>query len=201
MTEPDTPTRILAAADELFGEIGYDGVSVRDIAERAGVNKALVFYHFGSKDELFARILDRYYTEHQRALERAFEADLPVRERLHRVMDAYIDYISENRHYPRLVQRLVAGSGAHMAPIKDNLGALFQSTVEALEDIAPTAGPYSARPFFVTFSGAVINYFTYAPVLAPVWGGDPLSDEGIDERRAHLHWLVDAMLGGMRPPG
>jgi len=199
MTDPDTPTRILAAADELFGEIGYDGVSVRDIAERAGVNKALVFYHFGSKDELFARILDRYYTEHQAALERAFATDLPVRERLHRVIDAYVDYISENRHYPRLVQRLVAGSGAPMAPIADNLGALFRSTVEALRDVAPTAGPRSARHFFVTFSGAVINYFTYAPVLAPVWEGDPLSDDGIAERRAHLHWLVDALLGEMRP--
>jgi len=199
MTDPDTPTRILAAADALFGEIGYDGVSVRDIAERAGVNKALVFYHFGSKDELFARILHRYYTEHQDALERAFATDLPVRQRLHRVIDAYVDYISENRHYPRLVQRLVAGSGAPMAPIADNLGALFQSIVEALRDVAPAAGPLSARHFFVTFSGAVINYFTYAPVLAPVWQGDPLSDEGIAERRAHLHWLVDALLGEMRP--
>ena len=48
---------ILAAADELFGERGYDAVSARDVARAAGVNKALVFYYFGSMEELFARVL------------------------------------------------------------------------------------------------------------------------------------------------
>jgi len=49
-----TRRALLAAARELFAVAGYDGTTVRAIAERAGVNQALLFRHFGSKDGLFA---------------------------------------------------------------------------------------------------------------------------------------------------
>jgi len=55
-----TRVAILAAAQELFAERGYERATVRDIAARAGVNQALLFRYFGSKDELFrASIADR----------------------------------------------------------------------------------------------------------------------------------------------
>src|SRR5256885_8471488 len=51
-------------SSDLFCERGYEGVSARDVAERASVNKALVFYHFGSKAKLFDRVIERYYESH-----------------------------------------------------------------------------------------------------------------------------------------
>lgn len=51
-----TRRALLAAAAELFTEHGYDRTPVRAIAERAGVNQALLFRYFGSKDALFARV-------------------------------------------------------------------------------------------------------------------------------------------------
>ena len=59
-TRIKTADRIYRAADELFCELGYDGVSMRDIAQRAGVNKASVFYHFKSKSDLAHALIDRY---------------------------------------------------------------------------------------------------------------------------------------------
>lgn len=193
----DTSDRILAAAERLFGERGYDAVSARDIALEAGVNKALVFYHHGSKEALFGRVLEGYYDAHRRALEAAFAEQVPARERLHHVIDAYLDFVAAHRNWPRLVQRAMAGSDAPVGPIRDNLAALFDNVVAALSEIAPAEGPLAARHFFLTFSGAVINYFTYGPVLESVWGSDPLSDEGIEERRAHLHWVADRLLDGL----
>lgn len=49
---------LLAAAGVLFTEHGYDGVSTREIAEKAGVNLALIQYHFGSKAKLFLETVD-----------------------------------------------------------------------------------------------------------------------------------------------
>jgi AcrR family transcriptional regulator len=49
-----TRRSLLAAARELFAADGYDGTTVRAIAERAGVNQALLFRHFGNKEQLFA---------------------------------------------------------------------------------------------------------------------------------------------------
>ena len=193
----ETGPRILAAADRLFGERGYDAVSMRDIAIEAGVNKALVFYHHGNKEALFGKVLQGYYDAHSDALRAAFEGDAPIRERLHRVIDAYLDFIAENKHYPRLVQRVAAGSGAPMEAVRANLAALYHLVEQALSEVAPADGPLAPRHFFLTFSGAVINFFTYAPLLQPAWGSDPLSDAGIAERRAHLHWVADRLLEGL----
>jgi AcrR family transcriptional regulator len=49
----DTRATILAAAREAFGERGYDGASIREIATRAGVDGALVHHYFGNKQQLF----------------------------------------------------------------------------------------------------------------------------------------------------
>jgi AcrR family transcriptional regulator len=49
-----TRRALLAAARELFAAAGYDGTTVRAVADRAGVNQALLFRHFGSKEGLFA---------------------------------------------------------------------------------------------------------------------------------------------------
>lgn len=73
----DTKTRILDAAEELFVEVGYDGMSLRQITSAAEVNLAAVNYHFGGKDPLthamLARRLDRLNQERLTALD-AYQA-------------------------------------------------------------------------------------------------------------------------------
>ncbi len=54
--EPDTKSRILAAAEAEFLANGYDRARMQAIADRAQINKAMLHYHFRSKDELFAQI-------------------------------------------------------------------------------------------------------------------------------------------------
>ena len=200
MAKPQLKERaeeILNAADALFGELGYDGVSVRDIAERAGVKKAAVFYYFDGKEALLEQVLERYYAAHHASLAQAFEAEGPLRERVHGAIDAYLDFIDTHRSYPRLVQGLVVGRPEFHHHIQKNLEPLFRWTEAALAEVAPVDGPLAARQFFLTLSGAVINTFTYAPVLEPMWGGDPLSAEAIAERRAHLRWLIDALMDSL----
>ena len=51
--------RILDAAERLFAQRGFYGVSLRDITQAAGVDVALVGYHFGGKRELFAAVFER----------------------------------------------------------------------------------------------------------------------------------------------
>jgi AcrR family transcriptional regulator len=55
----DTRARILDVAEELFGEEGFDRVSIRDITKKAEVNLAAINYHFGSKEDLIAAIFER----------------------------------------------------------------------------------------------------------------------------------------------
>ena len=54
----DTRQRILDVSAELFVEQGYDGTSLREIAERLGVTKAALYYHFTSKDQILRALLE-----------------------------------------------------------------------------------------------------------------------------------------------
>lgn len=195
--DSERANQILEAADALFGEQGYDAISVRDVAEAAEVNKALVFYYFKSKEALFERVMARYYEAHERALRDALREDGEVGERLHRLIDAYVDFIVEHQNFPRFVQQQVASDGPALPLIAQNLAAMQRFIEDALGDLVPKSGPLSARQLFLTFSASVINHFTYGHALGSAWGTDPLGVEGIAERRAHLHWLVDALLAAL----
>jgi len=64
-TQPNTDgsrEKLLVSAEQLFSERGFNGVSVRDIANSAGVNSALVSYYFGSKQGLLAEVYTRHCT-------------------------------------------------------------------------------------------------------------------------------------------
>src|SRR6201996_1683159 len=54
----DKREHILVVAEQLFGEKGFDGTSVRDIAQAAGVNLAMISYYFGSKEKLLEAMVE-----------------------------------------------------------------------------------------------------------------------------------------------
>ncbi len=85
MTRPlannDTVTAFLDAAERLLIEVGYSNITTRRLAEEAGVNHGLVHYYFGSMEQLFIAVLERYtdrLIERQRAM---YATDLPFIEK------------------------------------------------------------------------------------------------------------------------
>jgi AcrR family transcriptional regulator len=73
---------IVEAAIDCFYERGYDGTSVQDVVERAGVTKGAFYHHFTKKDELLLHIHDRFMDQQMQALEAGLAEDLPPREAL-----------------------------------------------------------------------------------------------------------------------
>src|SRR5215471_7421560 len=59
----DTRSRVQKVALELFAEQGYEKTSLREIAERLGVTKAALYYHFKSKEDIVHSFTDDYFTE------------------------------------------------------------------------------------------------------------------------------------------
>lgn len=60
-TDSDVKMKILLAAKTMFAKQGFDGTSVRQICEEAGVNVALVSYHFGGKDNMFGALFKTFF--------------------------------------------------------------------------------------------------------------------------------------------
>lgn len=186
---------ILLAADHVFGEVGYDAASTREIAALSGVNKALIHYHFKNKETLLASVLDQYYEQLGTAIRDALAADAPLRERLHRLVRAYAEFLSRNQRFCRIVQREAAG-GKHAEQIKQRMLPLFALGKDLLakEYPATRGSALAAEHLLVSVYGMIITYFTYSDVIEPLLGANPLDVSSLAAREAHLARMIDILL-------
>ena len=102
--EPEkTRAAILKSALEEFAQEGVTGARTDEIARRAGVNKALLYYYFKDKEGLYLAVLDEVFSGVRSAVEAALALDLSPRERLAAYVRAHFDYIASNPLYSRIV--------------------------------------------------------------------------------------------------
>ena len=193
-----TRDKILMAADHLFGEGGFDATTTREIAERSRVNKALIHYHFKNKEGLLASVLDRYYEKLAMTLTGALQATGSLRSKMLQLLDTYIDFLSQNRNFNRIVQREASG-GKHMDRIIAHMTPLFQLGMSVVYDAYPSTrtGEMSASQLMVSFYGMCITYFTYHKMIEELTGSDPFSAENLATRKRHLARMVDIMIAAI----
>jgi AcrR family transcriptional regulator len=88
---------ILHVAEQLFAEQGFDGTSIRDIAQHAGVNLAMINYYFGSKENLMASLLE-YRSKYTLGLLEELNKDekLSPWDKMDRLVDFYVEKILDN---------------------------------------------------------------------------------------------------------
>jgi AcrR family transcriptional regulator len=110
--DPDATRRALVSAGAaLFGEMGYDAVSIDDVASRAGVNKALISYHFGGKRGLYAEILASGFREIASRLEAAEAAAPDAAAAVRGLLRAFDAFRREHPEFPGLFMREVLSTG------------------------------------------------------------------------------------------
>ena len=117
-----SPDRILAAAALEFSERGYAGARVDRIARRARVNKAMLYYHFSSKQGLYRTLLRNTFGGIAARLEQIAASDRPPGEKLDAAVSALAAFIDAHAFFPAIMLREVAEGGAHLDP--DALAAL-----------------------------------------------------------------------------
>ena len=88
---------ILEAAARIFGEKGFDATSMQDIAEAVHLQKASIYYHFDSKQEILTAILDQALDIINITLEEVIAQSLSPDEKLRKAMVSYLHTIADNR--------------------------------------------------------------------------------------------------------
>ncbi len=92
-----TRERIFSAALYLFSRNGFDGTSVREIAERAGVTKPVLYYHYGSKEQLYIALILHCYECAREVIEPAADGSGDLRTRLRRLTRAHFECFARQR--------------------------------------------------------------------------------------------------------
>src|SRR5690606_37065193 len=128
MHDQTTPDALVSAARAIFATHGYDGASVRAITAAAGANLGAITYHFGSKRELYDRVVGGIVEPLAARVERAVAGDGDVLSRAGEVVTAYFEYLRSNPDLPQLMMQELVLSGvppaAVAAPMRRVLGAL-----------------------------------------------------------------------------
>lgn len=164
--------RILAAARAEFAEKGFDGARVDEIARRADVNKALIYYYFKSKDELLQELL-RSFLEERRKRRLAIRHDPVKRDLPGRVAEFDVDFLFEQRDILRI---------AMMEDLKSSkIGLPSSGTVlkHWLEGLAEGRDVYTKDGYEFRYTPRVIvamYFYHLIPVLSFATLGETLAN-------------------------
>jgi AcrR family transcriptional regulator len=184
--------RILDAATELFGARGFARTTIRQIAERARANSALIYYYFGSKTGLFEALVQRVQQAVHANLERSLAGSGTPREKLERFIRLQVELMRGRSPLLRIVLREVLSQNelalrALRRALEPNLGVLTQLIEDGIE-----AGEF--RAVDPTLAARTLLGSLLVPVvLAPLVMG-----EDDDDRRARLpDHIIDTYLRGV----
>ena len=189
----ETKTRILDAAVREFSEHGLAGARTEQIAASAGVNKALLYYYFESKEKLYAAALEMVSARVRDRSLAVFMRDATSGERLLRAALEHFDRILTQREFQSLMQqemmRLHKGEQGELPILVKRvfapLHAMFQSMVR--EGIA-SGELIEADWLQIILSGLGGNvfYFLSAPVWRLIVPFEPFDKEVLRQRRVAL---------------
>jgi TetR/AcrR family transcriptional regulator len=164
----DTLRRILAAAKDVFAEKGFEGARVDEIARRAGVNKATLYYHIGDKEALYGEVIHDVVGTASVNLANGIMLSLSPQEKIRTYIKTLTATFDENPQMPRIMMREIA-SGGHNLPdvfVTDLLSII--TTLTGIIEEGKAKGVFSdTLPLLVHFMtmGAIIIYKSIAPVL------------------------------------
>lgn len=113
--ESDSVQRIVDAATEVFAEAGYAGARVDEIARRAGMNKATIYYHIGGKKELYDHVITGLLRESvERIIQKVEETSTPE-EKLRQYIRALAENLNRKPAIVSIMLREIAQSGEHFS--------------------------------------------------------------------------------------
>jgi AcrR family transcriptional regulator len=162
-----SPDVILAAAALEFAERGFGGARVDRIARRARVNKAMLYYHFKSKERLYRALLRQMFSLAAARLQAIAEGPGRPAHKVDLAIATITAFILEHTFFPAIMLREVAEGGAHLD--RETLKALaaVPRTVAGIVEEGVAAGDFRpVDPFFAYFSmlAPIVFYLAGAPI-------------------------------------
>lgn len=153
-----TPEQILAAAAVEFAERGFAGARVDRIARRARVNKAMLYYHFKSKERLYRTLLRRMFAAAAEQLDAIAADTASPFDKVDRAIVAFSRLIREHTVFPAVMMREIAEGGRHLD--RDTLKTLAAVPAAFARIVEEGTGTGAFRP--------INPAFAYFSIITPV---------------------------------
>jgi AcrR family transcriptional regulator len=183
-----------------MAEKGGPRVTVREVAERAGVRPALVNYYFGSKDGLLRAVIAEVASAGVERIQRATHQDGSARDRVQSLVESWIAGFAEDPYFPRLVaEQVLFGDDEAIAAFVDQFGLPNLTAIAGLLEEGEAQGELrhvEPQYFVPALAGLCLWFFLAAPVTQRLFGRKmtPEHVEGFTRAAA------DLVLNGIAKP-
>jgi AcrR family transcriptional regulator len=183
--------RILEVARGEFAQRGFPAARLQDIAERAGLTHPTLLYHFGSKERLYAAVIEQAMEDWAAMTSAAVAQAPPGFDRVAALVDAGLEFFAGHHDFVVIWRReAIEGGGRLEAAMVDHLRPFFDRAVAFLrgEIAAGRLRDHDPVELMQLLYGAVMTYFSDAGFRARLLDEDPLAT------RAHFRDALTAML-------
>ena len=118
----NTEHKIIDAAQEVFLKKGMDGSRMQEIADEAGINKALLHYYFRSKEKLFEAIFKRVFSTAFPSIMEMIHSPLPIDEKIGNFIEKYMDLLLRNPYLPMFILKEINRAPEKLASVIKSQG-------------------------------------------------------------------------------
>ena len=196
-----TRARILNVATREFANKGYEGARTDDIADRARINKRMIYHYFSSKEQLYLAVLEGAY-ERARSAEQKIDLDrLETLDALARFTEFTFDSFVRDRTFINLLttenrQRAkVLKKSAKVNTMNSPVIAAIGRILEKGEADGSIRAGLEARQLWITIIGICYFFFSNVYTLSVIFDADMEQPSMIAERRTHV---VEFVLRGVK---
>jgi len=189
---------ILAAARDEFAEFGLGGARMDRIAERAGLNKRLIYYYFEDKEKLFEAVLEQAYL-HIREAERELKLlDLKPADAVRRLVEFTWNYYLDHPEFLTLLNSANLHKARHLQgsdrvrEMNSPLIAMLGEILERGRKEGSFRGGIDPVQLYVSIAALSYFYLSNSFTLSSIFGRDLLAAKARSERLSHM---CDVILG------
>lgn len=189
---------ILAAARDEFAEYGLGGARMDRIAERAGLNKRLIYYYFEDKEKLFQAVLEQAYRDIREEEHKLHLLDLEPAAAVRRLVEFTWTYYLEHPEFLTLLNSANLHKARHLQD-SQQARALNSPLIDTLAQILERGrrdgsfrGGVDPVQLYVSIAGLSYFYLSNNHTLSAIFGRDLMTPKARSERLSHMN---DVILG------
>jgi TetR/AcrR family transcriptional regulator len=136
--QSSTEEKILEAAKTVFHRKGFDGTRMQEIANEAGINKALLHYYYRSKENLFDAVFKDAFNELFKKIFSVVGSNIPFEEKIRYIFSDYIGFMQKNPYIPSFIINEIHHNPARITDLLKNLptppSEIFSKVKKSLDD-------------------------------------------------------------------
>ena len=189
-----TEEKIYEAARRVFVSKGMDGARMKEIADEAGMNKALLHYYYRSKENLFKAVFKDIFTKFFRKIGTALLSDAPVKDKLMLFIDEYVDLIQANPYVPQFIINEINRDPQMLKNLMFESGIEPQKIIEIFVNNSKTdsLANIDTRHIVVSIIGMLLFPHVARPLLQMIYFNDNQEayTQFLSERKAIVKNMV-----------